>query len=66
MLLRKTVIKLTVVQFSNETLSDRRQLECGPMPNVMAALQNTGVPSVQRRKVWLHGAAIMTSECAAS
>jgi len=29
------------------------ELECGPMPNVMAALWNIGAPSVQRRKVWL-------------
>jgi len=29
------------------------QLECGPMPNVMAALQNIGGTSVQCRKVWL-------------
>jgi len=30
-----------------------QQLECGPMPNVMAALPNIGGPCVQRRKVWL-------------
>ena len=29
------------------------ELECGPMPNVMAALPNIGGASVQRRKVWL-------------
>jgi len=29
------------------------ELECGPMPNVMAALPNIGSASVQRRKVWL-------------
>jgi len=29
------------------------ELECGPMPNVMVALPNTGGPSVQHRKVWL-------------
>jgi len=29
------------------------ELDCGPMPNVMAALPNIGAPSVQRRKVWL-------------
>jgi len=28
-------------------------LECGPMPNVIAALPNIGAPSVQRHKVWL-------------
>jgi len=28
-------------------------LECGPMPNVMAALTNIGASSVQRRKVCL-------------
>jgi len=34
----------------------KKQLECGPMPNVMATLPNIGsaqAPSVQRRKVWL-------------
>ena len=30
-----------------------KRLECGPMPNVMAALPNISAPSVQRRKVWL-------------
>ena len=30
-----------------------KQLECGPMPNVMVALPNIGGASVQRRKVWL-------------
>jgi len=29
------------------------KLECGPVPNVMAALPNVGGASVQRRKVWL-------------
>ena len=29
------------------------ELECGPMPNMMVALPNTGGASVQRRKVWL-------------
>jgi len=29
------------------------ELECGPMPNVMAALPNVDASSVQRRKVWL-------------
>jgi len=31
------------------------KLECGPMPNVMAALPNIGLggASAQRRKVWL-------------
>ena len=29
------------------------RLECGPMLNVIAALQNIGGASVQRRKVWL-------------
>jgi len=29
------------------------ELECGPMPNVMAALPNIGGPSVQCCKVWL-------------
>jgi len=29
------------------------KLECGPMPNVMAALPNIAGPSVQRCKVWL-------------
>jgi len=28
------------------------KLECGPVPNVMAALPSTA-PSAQRRKVWL-------------
>jgi len=30
-----------------------KQLECGPMPNVMVTLPNIGGASVQRRKVWL-------------
>jgi len=32
-----------------------KELECGPMPSVMAALPNIGgvAPSVQRRKIWL-------------
>jgi len=30
-----------------------RQLECGPMPNVMAALPNIGGAAIQHRKVWL-------------
>ena len=29
------------------------KLECGPMPNVMAALPNIGGALFQRRKVWL-------------
>ena len=29
------------------------KLECGPMPNVMAALPNIGGAVFQRRKVWL-------------
>ena len=34
---------------------NRNELECGPMPNMMAALPNIGgaLCSVQRRKVWL-------------
>ena len=31
----------------------KEELECGPMPNVMAALPSIGGASVQRRKVWL-------------
>jgi len=32
----------------------KKELECGPMPNVMAALPNIGgALSGQRRKVWL-------------
>jgi len=38
-------LQSTVVQESRH-----QKLECGPMPNVMAALPNIGV---QRRKVWL-------------
>ena len=34
-------------------LSLYNELECGPMPNVMAALPNIGAPCVQRLKVWL-------------
>jgi len=29
------------------------KLECGPVPNVMAALPNIGGACVQHRKVWL-------------
>jgi len=29
------------------------ELECGPVPNMMAALPNIGGASVQHRKVWL-------------
>ena len=31
----------------------KKELECGPMPNMMAALPNMGGASVQRCKVWL-------------
>ena len=36
-------------------MQKHKQLECGPMPNVTAALPNIlqVAPSVQRRKVWL-------------
>ena len=37
-------------QFSTDK---KTNYKCGPMPNVMIALPNIGVPSVQRRKVWL-------------
>ena len=31
----------------------RRKLECGPMPNVMAALPNIGIALCSTHKVWL-------------
>jgi len=37
----------------HEGVQTKNKLECGPMPNVMAALPNIGGASVQRRKVWL-------------
>ena len=41
------------VPSSENTLQSPVELECRPMPNVMAALPNIVAPSVECRKVWL-------------
>jgi len=52
---------LTDVQKSGK--GKHKKLECGPMPNVMAALPNSGGASVKCRKVWLTHTSLL--ECRA-
>jgi len=44
-----------IAQINSQTNKHIYKLECGPMPNVMAApaLPNIGGAAIQRRKVWL-------------
>ena len=48
---KKDVFQFLQIFITN--LKKNRKLECGPMPNVMAALPNIGGALFQRRKVWL-------------
>jgi len=58
----------SMVDIQHLTAEDRRkkELECGPMPNMMAALLNIDGTSVQRRKVWVTPAAGVQSSNAAN
>jgi len=57
---------MVILIYRNERTTEKK-LECGRMPNVMAALPNIGVaPSAQRHKVWLTPSARVTRSNAAN